>query len=66
MPSPYAPEQIIEAARRRVQVIDGYIQEREDAVRHMEALIAGHRRAIVSWRNERAEAARFLREHGRA
>ena len=66
MASLYAPEQILEAARRRIAVIDGHIQEREAGVRHMEALIAAHRRAIVAWRNERAEAARFLREHGRA
>ena len=66
MVSPYAPERIIESARQRIREIDGYIEERERGVRHMESLIAAHRRSIVAWRNERAEAARFLREHGHA
>lgn len=66
MANPYAPERIFEHTRQRIREIDGFIREREADIVHLEKLLASHRRAIVAWRNERAEAARFLREHGRA
>lgn len=63
--STYAPERILDQAQLRVAQIDSHITEHQQDIAQLELGIASYRRAIVQWRNERAEAARFLRENGR-
>jgi hypothetical protein len=63
--STYAPERILDQAQLRVAQIDAHIRQHEQGIAQLELGIASYRRAIVKWRNERAEAARFLRENGR-
>jgi len=63
--STYAPERILDQAQLRVAQIDSHITEHQQDIAQLEQRIASYRRAIVQWRNERAEAARFLRENGR-
>ena len=61
-----APETILGSARARVATIDSYISEREGAISHLEKLLAADRRALVAWRNERAQLVKFLRENASA